>query len=357
METLTTRAFCLQLCRLMPSRSNGEKQLGETMRRVRRILAANPAKAGGRHEFFKHLFRMVHRKKDDGHPWTMQKPPQELKQWTMAKHGVLWAGRALREQADWTHLAERVAAERTIGLAEELKSLSDERALLEARLEEFAHQDGPVTMSSASVDEQDIAAINSLLTSSSFRTRARVEAARAKAMRTPLPLTDHRLRDLAQFVVWSPPKIDMPPWADVLARHRDAFVGCALVVADETGVDQVWQVVYIVQNPVYIAVCRMTPLHSFEAAPVEGEPVGAWGVNPQRFKINFANFATAADMPDTAVDDMRVLLDVEYSGRTALRTAWCPNAAAGLSSLASPTSTCWSGEEVFQSEAGQGPEL
>ena len=136
----------------------------------------------------------------------------------MARHGVLWAGRTLREQASWTHLAERVADERTIGLAEELKSLREERELLVARLEEGAHGDGPVTMSSASLDEQDIVAIKKLTTSSSFRARARIEALRLAAMRTPVPLSAQRLRDLAQFVVWSPPQVAMPPWADVLVR-------------------------------------------------------------------------------------------------------------------------------------------
>ena len=66
LETLTTRSFILQLCRLMPSRSAGEKQLGEVMRRMRRILASDPARAGGRHEFFKHVFKMIHEKRS----WT-----------------------------------------------------------------------------------------------------------------------------------------------------------------------------------------------------------------------------------------------------------------------------------------------
>ena len=194
----------------------------------------------------------------------------------------MWAGRTLRERAAWGQSAQRRIAERTIEIQQELQSLAHHRDLLEGRLSEFGQQDGPVTMSSASLTSVDVGRFHTLMTSKVFRARHRILALRQEAMETPRPITEARLRELYDFPVWARPDAEMPAWAGAVARNRDAFADTALVVRDNAGgADQAWLLLYMVQRPaVYIATCKMTPIETFERAPVEGDIIGDYTSGP-----------------------------------------------------------------------------
>ena len=53
-ETLVSRALIVQVSKLLPTQCKDEKQIESICRNMRKILASNPEKSGGRQLFFKH---------------------------------------------------------------------------------------------------------------------------------------------------------------------------------------------------------------------------------------------------------------------------------------------------------------
>ena len=124
---------------------------------------------------------------------------------------MLWAGRTLREQAHWARAAAVTASERSGAAQSELQSLIEQRDVLAAPLQEFAHRDGPATMSSAALGKREVERLGTLIALPAIRQRGRVQSLRTAAVITPQPMSEARLEDLdRRYNVWAPPHIDMP---------------------------------------------------------------------------------------------------------------------------------------------------
>ena len=153
--------------------SSEEQKIAGIMRRMRALQDGGPQKgATGRHEFLKKMCQSVHASKNAGRGFLLRMSPQQVTHWTLARHGILWAGRCLREQAEWARQAQLRVAERTAANREEFQSLTHQLDLLESQLAELADKEGPITMSSASLTAVELARLDNLVTDPSFRVRA-----------------------------------------------------------------------------------------------------------------------------------------------------------------------------------------
>ena len=86
---------------------------------------------------------------------------------------------------------------------------------------------------------------------------------------------------------------------------------------DEAGAEQTWKILYIVQSPEYLAICRMVEVPTDEPAPV-GESIleiadGSHG-HGRTWKLNFGKFESAASMPERDIGDVWVLPQVLCTG-------------------------------------------
>ena len=86
---------------------------------------------------------------------------------------------------------------------------------------------------------------------------------------------------------------------------------------DEAGAEQTWKILYIVQAPGYLAICRMVEVHIDEPAPV-GEPIleiadGSQG-HGRTWNLNFGKFESAASMPERDIGDLWVIPQVWCTG-------------------------------------------
>ena len=84
-----------------------------------------------------------------------------------------------------------------------------------------------------------------------------------------------------------------------MANHRDDFAGSAIASKGPSGEEQVWKIVYMVQTPLYVAVCRMRHAPEAMAIPSSGTSVESTcdAAMAFIFRMNFAEMATAADLP------------------------------------------------------------
>ena len=286
---------------------------------------AKPHCAAGRQHFLKVVHTMLKNKKDAGDHRFNKVAPNKVSQWAMSRHGVLWAGRSLREKAEWARAADKKAGDRTVALSDELKSLARERDLLEDQLQDNARSGpGPLTMSSASLTIADLERFHTLVNDPDFRSAGRIRNLRTRAMEAAPPISRPRLAQLATRPVWEEPKTELPPWAARLIEHRDAFAKTALAVRNQEGEEEFWLVLYMVINPPYIATCKLVEIATYTGAPQPGMACVASGNAERVFKANFAAFSTAADLPPAGINDMRVLLCMEYQGGTSLSTCWKP---------------------------------
>ena len=218
-------------------------------------------------------------------------------------------------KAIYRERASQRSSEKAAEIAAELQALESERNLLVARMEEVAEQGQPLSMSSASFREVDLAKFNTLVTSATFRAHHHIDGLRAAAMTTTPPLGADRIRDLAKHLVWVKPDAAMPPWAQCLAKHREAFRDVAILLPDADDHEEVWLLLYMVQNPIYVAVVKLEELDDvYELAPQESQDLSAVVQNSpgRNFKVNFAKFASAADMPEVHIGELRMLFGMEY---------------------------------------------
>ena len=232
----------------------------------------------------------------------------------MRKHVVLWTGRSLRERADWTRVADARAAEKNNELAAELQSLAKERSLLAERLEAGASQGGPLTMSSAALGQLDIERFRMLMTSSEFVKPSRIGRLRQDAATAKLPLSICRQKELAAFQVYCRQEPQMPEWAQHMAVFREHLGNAAVQILDDAGEAHTWKVLYIVQKPeAYVALCRMTPVETYEEEPLADMSLWAASHSHQRvWKMNFGIFESAADVPERPVAEVWVIPDAHY---------------------------------------------
>ena len=314
--TLVTRAFVMQLSRLLPGPSQDEKRLATLVRRLGKIDASNPAKASGRHQMVKSLVAIAKGKKAAGQE-NYQMPTKALTKWCFTRHAIVWSQLSMRNQMRWNRIASATAGERQLALEREREGLRAEIDLLLSRMEEDASVP-PISMSVAALSEDQVEAISNLMNEPNFRTAKKIKSAREALVEAPAPWGTETLQRLAQFEgqVRHMKDPEQPPWASIVCDHRDFLEGCALVMRYGDGSSAAFKVNYLVKNPVYVA---STPL---EEVPVLDSPRGQgetiWELMRQRvgrrFKCNYARMATAADVPEVSLSQIWVLPQLRHEG-------------------------------------------
>ena len=103
--TLTSRAFMLQLRRLMPSQSRDEKDCQRLQREIAKVSRKQPEKAHGRHAFAAALFEAFRDQE-----WTGRAKPEGWQRRIIAGHHTRWAQYSERIRMAWEHDARQKVA-------------------------------------------------------------------------------------------------------------------------------------------------------------------------------------------------------------------------------------------------------
>ena len=97
------------------------------------------------------------------------------------------------------------------------------------------------------------------------------------------------------------------------------------MVGSSTGQPQYFKIVYAVQQPHYLAVCKMHLLDTPRPVPPAGASVMETHLAyaKHQFKINFADMMSASGMPEASQDSLAILFNIRFGGVSA-STQWDP---------------------------------
>ena len=162
-ETLVSRALIMQISRLLPQASADEKRVAKVLRRLQKIEASNPQKAGGKQEFLKNVIQLARSKKEAGDERFLNADMKSIAKHWFARHAVHWAQQSLRAQAAWRERARHATACKSDALRKEMESLTNELELLTDRTQA---DDGPapLSMSAAALQDRDLLLLARLMT-------------------------------------------------------------------------------------------------------------------------------------------------------------------------------------------------
>ena len=253
-----------------------------------------------------------------------QVPNDVLARTVFSKHGKMWARQTIRAQREFMSHAKLHHAARAAEIRQEYDFLLAQMDILTARAEEERDFLPPMCMSVSALTEKDLEQFQELVERPSFRSPARLKKVRTDVAFAPpvepnLPLREGQ-------VVWQRQEAVMPGWARDLIRHRDFFDECALVTTDETGQQSFFKIVYCVQSPGYMAVCKLVPTQ----VPPSDLPTGASAMQLHMayrrhyFKCNFADMMSAADMPAATHRSLQVLWGLNHEGGVLLSSQFDP---------------------------------
>ena len=326
-DMLATRALVGQLVRLLPSETRDERRAAQLIRKLKTLDGKQPQKAAGRQLFLKSIIAAAKRMRSGGAAgWEHVTEPTIRKQ-LFHRHVVTWAQQTMGQQVEWARRAHRAAGEKRAELHMEMDALTAELDVLDMRIAEDQEDTKGLCMSAAAFTAEDLALFGRLFHDEGFRSMPRIAALREEAMRTAQPLDKARHDALEAIRVWQLADIDMPAWAQQLADHRELVHDGAVGVVDTIGQTvQRWALVYMVQNPYYVAVAKLEEVDVARSSVGAGESL--WyrlDMHPQsRYHCNFGNVQTAADIGCTNVKMMMFLGGLQYEGGTFMSTQELP---------------------------------
>ena len=293
-SALVSHALALQLRRLLPAVSDTEKKIQRLRASLDRVLAKNPEKASGRHIYVKDLMDHL---RDRNWTHTRREVPVAIRNIVFKRHAMQWARQSLEVRRDYEYRAKLAASTTRASLEEEAATIRAQRDLLLSQLEENQGQTKPILMSEASFEPAHLELFSTLFDGRDFR-GVRLESLRTQALAVADPMTAHTKASLERQEVWRCPHPQMPRWASQVAAAREYFSDVVLVLAVALEDITYWKVVYCAQSPLYVAVSRLalrdeyTDVHAVARASWDGPPVDKY-----KFRCNFANNGSAADMP------------------------------------------------------------
>jgi hypothetical protein len=311
-QTLASRAFLLQLRRLMPSMSREEKQVHVISKSLQALLRKQPEKAAGRQIYLADLYAHL---RDRAWTHSTRDVPSNMRTLLFQSHAKSWARIALADRRDAELRARARARDAHAALREEAETLRQQRDLLADRLSAGQGDARPITMAECALAEEDLVRFNSTMASPAFRAVKRMEALRAAAVEAPMP-TGQDMRDaMEREVVYAPPWPAMPAWARAIAAQREAFASTAIVAQLGLGESACWKVVYAVQRPCYVALGRLSVVDDYER---NHDAIGPrWhdlSHRVLRFHCNFAEVCSAADVPEVSQAQLFVIPNLVHTG-------------------------------------------
>ena len=161
----------------------------------------------------------------------------------------------------------------------------------------------------------------------------------------PLPWTRAYIAELARHPVWAHAEPDQPQWASAIVKHRDFFSECAILVVGEDD-DAFYKIVYMVQNPVYLALSPMSaialptpnPAHDLMDR-IERSVCGRWA-------CHYGSMMTAGDLMDVTPDQIWIVPCIVHEGGVMASSTMQPV----------PYRTLLVGEEI-KSTVSEGPRV
>ena len=207
----------------------------------------------------------------------------------------------------------------------EYEALESERQMVLSRIDADATSGTPpLCMSSAALTEADLKVWQHLWESKEFCSAKNIKPLRSEVDVAPLPRLAPRLPACEE--AWSTPKIEQPSWVSPMARYREFFLGSALVAPLDDGSVAYYKIIYIVQNPLYMA---LAPLEREETV-IATAPAGATAQEINQnfrlfdFSCNFANCMSAADLPEVELSKLSFIQNLRHDGDTVVTSAWEP---------------------------------
>ena len=320
-KTLIARSLMLQVMKLLPGRTKGEKEKEGILRRMDNAMRAQPSKTTGMDTVVKAMVEINKGRKEDGRPG-YDASMKRLAQKCFTRQAAMWAGMSIRQQMDWSHRARLHAAERQVELSGLWKKLHQELAVVENKLDVKRRTGTPLTMSSAALTDRDLACFASLWATDAFRERTTLQTQSMTIGTAPTPTPELPGPDPCTYK-----DPEMPEWASPLVRHRALLQGTALQILRPCGESEYWKLVFMVKSPKqFLAMSRLVPAEEHLACTALDEPRDSL----YSFNCNFADCSSAADVAVGPADRLFILFRLNHNGGTHLSSDMHP---IGLGSL------------------------
>ena len=102
----------------------------------------------------------------------------------------------------------------------------------------------------------------------------------------------------------------MPAWASPIIAHRALLAGTALVIRRANDQVEYWKLVFMVQQPYYLAMCPLRPAEHMQACSALLEPPPI----VYSFTCNYADCQTADEVPVDNTDHLSILFRLRHNG-------------------------------------------
>ena len=169
----------LQFSRLLPSISEGEKQMAKLTRQLDRLLSKNPEKAGGRQVSLADVFARLQRYGGVGRGRVV---PSNMHTLIFRRRAAQWARYTFVDRHDYELRARRAAGAKRALLENDIAEVREQRRLLAERLAEDATETPPMLMSSAALNSSQLAMFQRLVGNPAFKNEKKNQRAKARGV-------------------------------------------------------------------------------------------------------------------------------------------------------------------------------
>ena len=319
-DTLLARSMVNVMNKLLPSKSQEEKQLDRLRERFGRCAARCPDRIGGQHVFVGDLMAVAAKKygtaADGSRRWSKV---------IIRQASAAFAKLSDADKRNYSAQASARVEHKRVAQREEMDELRAAISLSRARLEEEATESQALRLSACSLEGDDFDTFVTLSAMPAFHGGPLKALRDAAQVAPPLPASAEVLR-LADHTVWEATLPRGSPWLSSVATLRDFFGNVAFCLHRGADVEY-WKFVFARQSPVQVFVSRLEPLPVAQPAHVPRastwECIGKAHV-AYRFKVQHLTSIDAATWGVVEMSDVMVLDDLRHGHGACLETARVP---------------------------------
>ena len=310
-ETLAARALVVSVNRMMPSKTNVEKELDMHRKHLGRLMDRNPNMITGRQVYVRDLMAVAKRRFGTG----VERPAglsQRIIKGASKVFDAAPVGLKRRYEAEAIGVAARKRQERQSEI-DHLRAAID---LASSRAAEESGAKGSVSWRDCAWSDREFEFFELYADDPSFK-GLRLDARRSGALETPEPIRPHELLSLSEFVVWERERPEAPKWVECIAERREYFTQCALVF-DVAGERKFFRFVFARKSPRQVFLSRLDPMDIDPPHPWTS-PEEAWRrFNERAVKHRFTwcplDTMDAALLGNVPLEDVEVIMDLEHVG-------------------------------------------
>lgn len=174
-------------------------------------------------------------------------------------------------------------------------------------------------MAASAFSDRELTLFRSLYEGNKY-SESRVRALRDAVLVVPKPPTQVQRDALAESLIMLDPVAGpLDEWAKQICRYRTNFRHTALEMRFPDGRTEHFAVLYMVLQPLYLALCRLRirPVPWRSVGSQEGSSGFLYQTQSQlHFSCNFAELLDASDVDPVSADDIYVLQDIVFEGGT-----------------------------------------